>query len=67
MDDKESKCGCVCHKMSGVFIVLFGLTFLLRALGVVGEHTAAIIWPVIVILAGLKKSMRGMCKCCDKA
>jgi hypothetical protein len=50
--------------MIGLLVVLFGLTFLLRALGVISNHVASIAWPIIVILAGLKTLCRGMCKCC---
>jgi hypothetical protein len=61
----EGKCSCPCHNMIGVFVFLFGLTFLLRALDVLSNHAAAIIWPIIVMLAGLKTIFRRMCKCCS--
>jgi len=67
MQASKGKCGCPCHKMSGLFITLIGLTFLLGAFGVLSEHAVSITWPVLVILAGLKKMTKGMCKCCDKA
>jgi len=53
--------------MSGVFIVLIGVVMLLGALGVIGEKTAWIAASVFVILIGLQKACRGMCKCCDKS
>lgn len=65
MEKTECK-GCPCHRMTGVFIVLFGLTFLLGALGYLSASTVNIIWPSFVILAGLKAMAKGMCKCCDK-
>ena len=61
------KCSCPCHKMMGMFVVLFGLVFLLRTLDVLSPKMAGIAWPVIIILAGLKSMFGGMCKCCDKA
>ena len=64
MASKEEKCGCPCHRSMGVLVVLFGLTFLLGTLGVISSRTMNIAWPIIVMLAGLKKTMRGMCKCC---
>jgi hypothetical protein len=64
---QDKKCGCPCHKAVGLFILLIGITFLLGALGVITEHTVSLIWPVFVILLGLKKLAGGMCKCCTKA
>ena len=32
--------------------------------GTLSAGTANIIWPVIIIIAGLKKMMGGHCKCC---
>ncbi len=67
MDSNGKKCCCPCHKMIGIFVILFGLTFLLKNLGVISDHTAAIAWPVIIILAGLKRMAKSMCKCCPEA
>jgi Domain of unknown function (DUF5668) len=58
------KC-CPCSKLPALFVILFGLTFLLRELGVISSHTAGIAWPVIVIVAGLQYLFRGLCKCCQ--
>jgi hypothetical protein len=63
---QDKKCGCPCHKAVGVLILLIGLTFLLGTLNVIGEHTVALVWPVLLILIGLKKTLGGMCKCCAK-
>ena len=63
----EKKCFCACHKMVGLFIALIGLTFLLRALGAVSDRTVSIIWPFLVMLAGIQITFRNKCKCCDKA
>ena len=52
--------------MVGVFIALFGLTFLLKNLDVISDHVTNIIWPSLIILAGVKKVVRGICKCCDE-
>ncbi|MDO8499840.1 MAG: DUF5668 domain-containing protein [bacterium] len=59
------KCGCLHHKTVPVFITLIGLSFLLTALGVLGEVTNSYVWPVLLILIGLQKLLGGMCKCCD--
>ena len=50
--------------MGAVFIVLIGLTFLLKALDVIAYDTADLVWPTLLILFGLQKMMKGMCKCC---
>ncbi|MBI2644811.1 hypothetical protein HYW94_01370 [Candidatus Uhrbacteria bacterium] len=57
-------CGCPHHKMMPLFIVLFGLVFLLKTLNVITPEVLDVAWPVIVILAGLFKMTKGMCKCC---
>ncbi len=57
-------CRCSHHKVIPGLVVLFGLTFLLGALGVFSAHAVSIIWPILVILAGLQKFGRDMCKCC---
>jgi len=57
-------CGCMHHKVMPLLVVVFGLVFLLGALDLMNMATVNMIWPVIVILAGLKKLAVGMCKCC---
>ena len=58
------KCGCPHHKIIPALVVLFGLLFLLQAVNVVSTETVAIVWPIIVMAAGLNKMASGMCKCC---
>ena len=62
----ENMCGCSHHKVVPVLVILFGLTFLLEALGFVTSGFVMIAWPVLVIAGGLMKLMSksGMCKCC---
>lgn len=57
-------CKCPHHMMIPGLVVLFGLLFLLEALGVVAMSLVEVVWPVLVILAGLQKMMEGKCKCC---
>jgi len=64
---ETSKCGCFCHKMPGLFILLAGVAILLRALEVLGHTPFWIIIAVIVMLAGLQYMFAGMCKCCGRA
>ncbi len=61
----ENKCGCPCHKIIPVLVVLFGLLFLLQAVNVVSTEFTAIVWPIIVMAVGLNKLAKGMCKCCS--
>jgi hypothetical protein len=64
---EENKCGCACHKgkgLTGILVALIGLTFLLLNTQVIGAEIAGIVWPVLVILLGLKMMSR-MCKCCS--
>ncbi|MDO8466619.1 MAG: hypothetical protein Q7S83_00570 [bacterium] len=59
------RCKCVHHNMKAIWMILFGMLFLLGALGVVSSEMVKIGWPIIVILAGVTKMTKGMCKCCD--
>ena len=61
----EGKCGCPCHKMFGVFIVLAGVIGLLAVFAVISHKVAAIIGSILLIMAGLQTMMRGKCKCCN--
>jgi len=60
------KCDCPHHRMMPLFIVLFGVTFLLYSLGVFSWYAASVTWPIIVILAGLTKMFSGRCHCCNR-
>ncbi|MDO8655313.1 MAG: hypothetical protein Q7R48_02745 [bacterium] len=60
----DKTCGCVHHKAFPVLIVLFGLLFLLGEMNVVAASTVNLGWPILIILAGLVKLSKGMCKCC---
>ena len=65
----QGTCNCFCHKwkgLKGILVVLIGLTFLLSTLGIVTMAAANIIWPILLIMIGVKMMAR-MCKCCDKA
>ena len=68
VQNMQGVCKCPHHKVFPILIILLGLDFLLGALGVISWHVANIIWPVLVILAGLMKlgTKSGMCKCCAK-
>lgn len=58
------KCGCFHHKMGPLLVVLFGLLFLLGNLNLIAAGTVSITWPILVLIGGLIKLTKGMCKCC---
>ena len=64
MDDKAMMCGCPHHKIVPGLVILFGLLFLLGAYDVFTMRTVQIVWPILVIVAGLMKISQGSCKCC---
>lgn len=57
-------CKCPHHKALPTLVILFGLTFLLGALGILTWGAVSIIWPIILILAGFAKLSGRKCKCC---
>ena len=64
---KDGACCCPCHKMTGILIAAFGLTFLLKNLGVYADSVNNMVWPCILIVLGLSKTCSTMCKCCSAA
>ncbi len=62
----KGSCNCHHHKALPVLVMLFGLDFLLGAMGILTPGFVAITWPIIVIAIGAMKFMNksGMCKCC---
>jgi len=61
---KDGICKCPHHKMMPLLVVLFALSFLLKALGILTPGSVDIIWPILVGAAGLMKFNEGKCKCC---
>ena len=57
-------CNCVHHMVIPILVVAFGATFLMGQLGFISEATVSIVWPILVMMAGLKKLFAGLCKCC---
>jgi len=57
-------CRCMHHKVPALMVTLFGLLFLGKALNWVTAETVNWAWPVLVLIVGLTKLCRGMCKCC---
>lgn len=57
-------CKCNHHKFVPLLIVLIGLSFLLQALQILTSDLVAILWPILLILAGLAKLSGRKCECC---
>jgi hypothetical protein len=53
--------------MIGIVVALFGLNFLLKTLGVYGDNVSNIVWPVLIMVGGLKFTCKGACKCCSNS
>ena len=66
MDNKmEGKiCKCPHHSMIPLLVVVFGLVFLLGQLNIFTPVAVNIMWPIVVIIAGLTKLMGKKCQCC---
>ena len=62
----KNACRCPHHKVMPILVILFGLTFLLGNWGTFSWGTVAMVWPILVIIAGAMKwaDKSGMCKCC---
>ena len=58
-------CKCSHHKTVTALVLVFGLLFLLNALGwLISDRVLEIVWPILVIAAGLFEMTSGRCKCC---
>jgi len=66
MDEGMQKniCKCPHHKVVPFMVVLFGLLFLLKAFYVFDAAVVDVIWPILVLVAGLTKLFEDKCKCC---
>lgn len=68
MDNTSDKtcatCGCPHHKMIPGFIFLIGLLFLGGELSWWSMGVVNMGWPILLMLIGLQKMFKGMCKCC---
>ena len=53
MENMPNVCKCHHHNVTPVLVILFGLTFLLGNWGTLSSDTVGIVWPVLVIVAGL--------------
>ncbi|MCX6785330.1 MAG: DUF5668 domain-containing protein [Candidatus Komeilibacteria bacterium] len=47
-----------------MFLILLGLIFLLGTMNVLSSGTVAVLWPLLLIVAGLAKMNSHKCKCC---
>jgi hypothetical protein len=56
-------CNCKCHSFKGWVVVVFGAVFLLGQAGVFSAEVVGWVWPIIIIVAGLKAVFKSHCKC----
>lgn len=47
--------------MFGLIILAVGLALLMRNMGIISPETWGIVWPVLIIIVGLKKTMKKGC------
>ncbi len=66
MANDMKKCGCVHHKIVPALLVVFGSLFLLNNYGALADSTLMVMWPLVVIIAGVSKMFSGACSCCNK-
>ena len=59
-------CSCPHHKIVPLSITLIGLSFLLGDLSILTWGAVGLIWPILLIVIGVVKMSKGMCKCCKK-
>ena len=64
MDTDKKVCGCGHHKVMPILIILLGLAFLLAQLNILTWAAVNILWPILVIIAGVMMLVNGCCKCC---
>jgi hypothetical protein len=48
----------------GIIIIIIGLVFLLQSLGLITGSVWQIIWPILIIIAGLGIICKEKGKCC---
>ena len=58
-------CKCSHHKFVPFLVVLFGVTFFMGFWGIISWDIVNLVWPVVIILAGMAMVIDrgGMCKC----
>ena len=64
MNHECKSCGCMHHAIVPILVALLGVAFLLLNLNIITMQVVNIVWPVLLILAGLFKACGRMCKCC---
>ncbi len=64
MGGEMKVCKCPHHKMMPILLIVAGLVFLAGNMGWLSAYWVGIIWPLLLIIAGIKKLVMRMCKCC---
>ena len=67
MKDKTcGSCNCGHHKIVPILIIILGLEFLLAQINVLTWAFVNVTWPIVIIIVGVMKLMKGSCKCCGR-
>ncbi len=59
-------CSCPHHKIVPLCIIIIGLLVLAANLGWLTASFVGIVWPILLVVIGVMKFMKGKCKCCSK-
>jgi len=62
----EKKCHGGHHKAKACLFVVLGLTFLAQAIGIISWSVVNIIWPILLIIIGIKMMCKCHCKSCEE-
>lgn len=60
--ENGKSCKCTHHKIIPACIALIGLVFLLGQMNILTAGAVNIIWPLLLIVIGVKKMFK--CQCC---
>jgi hypothetical protein len=62
---KAKRCACVHHKVVPIVTMFIALLFLLKQLGIlVDDSVVAVLWPLLVGIAGIVMYKDAGCPCC---
>ncbi len=62
--NQSKACQCTHHKVIPVMIILIAVTFLLNAFNYLADQSTAVIWPILLLIAGGTKLGQSKCGCC---
>ncbi len=57
---------CCSRSIGGWLVILIGVAFLLRALGILAFRFVDTLWPLLLIFVGASMLMKGRCRHCPE-